>query len=138
MRAAQDAIRRKPLEASLLAAQASATALGLLRPIERTTVATTATATPIIAAAMIVLAARITVRRRPKIPLLTRGPGTVFRDVEAQFASADFPTVELFDGLSGVLFGSKPNECEPSRASAFAILWNVNVNDLTDLSEELA
>jgi hypothetical protein len=45
--------------------------------------------------------------------------------------------VELLDRLSGMLFGSEPNECEASRASAFAILWNVNVNDLTDLSEEL-
>jgi hypothetical protein len=80
MRAAQDAIRRKSLEASLLAAQASATTFRLLRPIERATVTTTAAA-PIVAAAMIILAARKAIGWRPEVPGLTRGPGTVFRDV---------------------------------------------------------
>ena len=36
-----------------------------------------------------------------------------------------------------MLFGCEPNECEASGASAFTVLWNVNVNDLTDLSKEL-
>jgi hypothetical protein len=45
--------------------------------------------------------------------------------------------VELLDRLRGVLFSCEPNECEASGASAFTVLWNVNVNDLTDLSEEL-
>jgi glycine cleavage system regulatory protein len=45
--------------------------------------------------------------------------------------------VELLDRLGGVLFCGEPNECEASGASAFTVLWNVNVNDLTDLTEEL-
>ncbi len=45
--------------------------------------------------------------------------------------------MELLDRLGGVLFRGEPNECEASRAPAFAVLWNVNVNDLTDLTEEL-
>jgi hypothetical protein len=45
--------------------------------------------------------------------------------------------VKLFDGLLGVLFRCKSDECEPPRAARFAVLWNVNVNDLTDFSEEL-
>jgi len=45
--------------------------------------------------------------------------------------------VELLDRLGGVLFSCKPNECEAPGASTFAVLWNVNVNDLTDLTEEL-
>ena len=36
-----------------------------------------------------------------------------------------------------MLFSCEPNECEASWASALAVLGNVNVNDLTDLSEEL-
>jgi hypothetical protein len=45
--------------------------------------------------------------------------------------------VELLDRLRGVLFSSEPNECEPSRPPTFAVLWNVNINDLTDFTEEL-
>jgi len=45
--------------------------------------------------------------------------------------------VELLDRLRGVLFSCEPNECEASGTSTFTVLWNVNVNDLTDLSEEL-
>jgi len=45
--------------------------------------------------------------------------------------------VKLFDGLRGVLFRCEPDECEPPGAAGFAVLWNVNVNDLTDFSEEL-
>jgi len=45
--------------------------------------------------------------------------------------------VDLLDRLGGVLFCSEPNECEASGASALAVLGNVNVNDLTDLTEEL-
>jgi hypothetical protein len=45
--------------------------------------------------------------------------------------------MEFLDRLSGMLFGCEPNECEAPGTSAFTVLWNVNVNDLTDLSEEL-
>ena len=45
--------------------------------------------------------------------------------------------MEFLDGLSGMLFSCEPNECEAPGTSAFTVLWNVNVNDLTDLSEEL-
>jgi len=45
--------------------------------------------------------------------------------------------VHLLDRLGGVLFCSEPNEREASRASTLAVLGNVNVNDLTDLAEEL-
>jgi hypothetical protein len=45
--------------------------------------------------------------------------------------------VELLDRLRGVLFSCEPNEGEAPGASAFTVLWNVNINDLTDLTEEL-
>ena len=45
--------------------------------------------------------------------------------------------MEFLDRLSGMLFSREPNECEAPGTSAFTVLWNVNVNDLTDLSEEL-
>ena len=45
--------------------------------------------------------------------------------------------MELLDRLGRVLLSCEPNECEASGASAFPVLWNVNVNDLTDFSEEL-
>jgi hypothetical protein len=45
--------------------------------------------------------------------------------------------VKLFDGLRGVLFCCEPDECEPPGAAGLAVLWNVNVNDLADFSEEL-
>lgn len=36
-----------------------------------------------------------------------------------------------------MLFCCEPNEREASRASTLAVLGNVNVNDLSDLTEEL-
>ncbi|MDH3653523.1 MAG: hypothetical protein OEN21_04595 [Myxococcales bacterium] len=45
--------------------------------------------------------------------------------------------MKLLDGFRGVLFRCESNKCEPPGAAGFAVLWNVNVNDLTDLSEEL-
>jgi hypothetical protein len=45
--------------------------------------------------------------------------------------------VQLLDRLGGVLFSCEPNEFEASWASTLAVLGNVNVNDLTDLTEEL-
>ena len=45
--------------------------------------------------------------------------------------------MELLDRLGRVLLSCEPNKCEAPGASAFPVLWNVNVNDLTDFSEEL-
>jgi hypothetical protein len=39
--------------------------------------------------------------------------------------------------LLGVVFFGEPNECEASGAPRLAVLWNVNINDLTELAEEL-
>ena len=129
------------LQASLLAAQASATAFGLLGPFVRATVAAAAvvaSTTIEIATAWVAAAAAVTIgRRAAEITALTRGPWPVLRDVEPQITTTDFATVKLFDGLFGVLFRCESDECEPPRAARFAVLWNVNVNDLTDFSEEL-
>ena len=46
--------------------------------------------------------------------------------------------MKLFDGLRGVLFRCEPDEREPPGAAGFPVLWNVNINDLADFSEELA
>jgi hypothetical protein len=46
--------------------------------------------------------------------------------------------MELLDRLRGVLLSSKPNECKAPWAARFAVFWNVNVNDLADLSKERA
>lgn len=46
--------------------------------------------------------------------------------------------MELLDGFGRMLFRREANECEAPGASAFTILWNVNINDLTNLSEERA
>jgi hypothetical protein len=120
------------LEASLLAAQAPATALGLLRPVKRATVAAA-----VVAASAITPTVVGAVRWWPEIALLAWGPGAVFSDIEAQFAASDFVPVEFLYRLGGVLFSCEPNEREAPGASAFTVLWNVNVNDLTDFSEEL-
>jgi hypothetical protein len=45
--------------------------------------------------------------------------------------------VELLDRLRSMLFSSEADECEPPRAAGFAVLWNVNVNYLADLSKEI-
>jgi len=45
--------------------------------------------------------------------------------------------MELLDRLLRLLLLSKPNERKASRASRFAILWDVNVHYLTNLTEEL-
>jgi hypothetical protein len=128
------------LEASLLTAQAPATPLRLLRPFERASVATT-TASAVVAttaiATTIVVAREAIGWRTAEIARPTCGPGAVFSDVEPQFTATDLATVELLDRLCGVLLSSEPNEGKASGASAFAILGNVNINDLTDLTEEL-
>jgi hypothetical protein len=46
--------------------------------------------------------------------------------------------VDLLHGLGGVLFGCESNERESSGSPGFAILWDVNIYDFADLSEELA
>ena len=45
--------------------------------------------------------------------------------------------MELLDRLGGMLVGCKADECETPRAAGFAVLWNVNINDLADFPEEL-
>ena len=127
------------LQASLLSAQPAATSFGLLGPI----VGATVPATPVVAPATIeittrVAAAIVAVRRRAaEITALTRGPWTVFRDIEPQITTTDFTTVELLDGLLRVLICCESDECEPPRAARFTVLWDVNVNNLSDFSEEL-
>ena len=45
--------------------------------------------------------------------------------------------MHFFYRLGGMLFCCEPNEREASGASTLAVLGNVNVNDLPDLTEEL-
>jgi|GEM_PF-3373977 len=45
--------------------------------------------------------------------------------------------MELLDRLGSMLVSGKPNEREAPGTAAFPVLWNVNINDLADLSEEL-
>ena len=125
------------LEASLLATQSATAAFGPLRPFERTTVAAAAAVAASSVAATVVVAGEAVGRRAAEIALLARGPGPVFCDIEAQIAATDLAPMELLDSLGGMLFSSEPNECEASGASTLAVLGNVNVNDLTDLAEEL-
>ena len=135
MTARKDATSSTSLQASLLAAQSSTTAFGLLRPVERPAVAAAVVAASAIAPTVVV--AREAVRWRPEVTLLARGPGPVFSDIEPQLAATNFAPVELLHRLGGMLFSCEPNEGEAPGASTFAVLWNVNINDLTDLSEEL-
>jgi len=144
-RAAQNAASTTSLEASFLAAQTSAAAFGLLRPVEGAGVTAAVVATPAVigttaveVATAWVTTAIVAVRWwAAEIAPLTRRPGPVFRDIQAQFAPTDFASVELLDCFSRVLFSCEPDECEPPGAARFAVLWNVNVNYLADLSEEL-
>ena len=76
-------------------------------------------------------------RRSPKIPPLAGLARAVFRNVQAQRAPGDLSPVELLNCLFGVLFSGEPNECKASGAACFAVLWNVDVHDLTDLAEDL-
>ena len=46
--------------------------------------------------------------------------------------------MDLLHSLGGVLFGCESNERESSGSPGFAILWDVNIYDFADLSEELA
>ena len=75
--------------------------------------------------------------RAPEISPLTGRARAVLRDIEAQRAPCDFASVELLNRLLGVLFGSEPDEREASGAARFPVLWNVDVDDLTDLTKEL-
>jgi hypothetical protein len=128
------------LQAPLLTAQPSATAFGLLRSIKRTTIAATAVVAPtavVVAPAALVGSGESIWRWSSKIAALARRPRAIFGDIQAQFAPTDFAPVEFLDRLSRVLFSCKSDECEAPGASTFAVLWNVNVNYLADLSEEL-
>jgi hypothetical protein len=75
--------------------------------------------------------------RTPEIAPLAGLAGAVFRDVQAQSAPGDLSPVELLNGLLGVLFSGESNERKASGAACFAVLWNVDVHDLTDLAEDL-
>jgi len=44
--------------------------------------------------------------------------------------------VELLDCLLGVVFFREPNEREAPGATRFAVLGNVNVNDLADFTKD--
>ncbi len=136
MRVATSSTRpRLVLEAALLAAEPTATAFGLLRFVERTSVTTTTT---VVAATTAAAAVVVAIRgRTTEVALLTRRTRAVFSDIEPQVAATNLTSVELLDGLGGVPIICEPNECEASRASTLAVLWNVNVNDLTDLTKEL-
>jgi len=132
-------------EAALFSAKTAATALGFLRSIERASVAAAVvTTTSVVTAAAIEVAATgfataiETVRwRTAEITLLAGRAGPILRDIEADLASTDFTSVELLDRLGRMLFSSEAHECETPRAAGFAVLWNVNVNYLADLSKEI-
>jgi hypothetical protein len=87
------------------------------------------------AAAEIVAA---TAGRRPKITPLTWRAGPVLRDIEPQCTPRYLAPMELLNRLLGVLFSSEPDESKASGAARFAVLWNVDVHDLANLTKELA
>jgi hypothetical protein len=136
-------------EAALLSAKPAATALGLLRSVERPSVAAAAaaaivTTTALVAATTVevtttgISTAVETVRRgAAEITPLARRTGPILRYIQADLASTDFTSVELLDRLRSMLFSSEADECKPPRAAGFAVLWNVNVNYLADLSKEI-
>jgi hypothetical protein len=141
------------LQASLFCAQTSATALRPGRPVEPPTatavlVVSVVPAVAIVVAAIVIIAmsliaaaglvARKTLGRTPEIPPLTRSARPVFGDVESQGASAHFASVQLLDSLRRVLLGGEPNEREAPWAARFSVLGNVDVNNLTNLSEQSA
>jgi hypothetical protein len=74
---------------------------------------------------------------RAKISPLSGWARAVLRDVEAERAPTDLASMELLNRLLRVLFSVEPNEREASGPSRLAVLGNVNVNDLADLSENL-
>jgi hypothetical protein len=152
-----------PLQASLLRAQPSPTSLGSGRLVEppaasAALVLSVVAIVAVISAAVIVAPSTIVARVRsaatfigstspvsrralgpaPEIPPLTRRSRAIFRDIEPQGASAYFAPVELLDSLRRVLLGREPNEGKAPRTARLAVLWNVDVNDLTNLSEQLA
>ena len=75
---------------------------------------------------------------RVEIAPLARGTWSVFRDVEAQRAPSDRASMELLNCLLRLFLFGEPNEREASRATRFAVLWNVNINDLADFTEDFA
>ncbi|MGB5192053.1 MAG: hypothetical protein WBN70_03665, partial [Polyangiales bacterium] len=68
---------------------------------------------------------------------LTRRARAIFRDVQANCASSHLAPVELLNCLLGVLFGAEPNERKASGAACFAVLGNVNIHHLANLTKEL-
>ena len=94
------------------------------------------TATTRVASSLVV--PPVSIAGRPVISALPRRTRAVFSDVESQSAASNLAAVELLDSLGGMLFSGEPDEREASGAARFAVLWNVNVNHLADLPEELA
>ena len=80
---------------------------------------------------------RESVASRFEISAWTRRARAILCDIQAQGASADFPPMQLFDRLLGVVLGCKPDEREASRPSRFAVFRNVHVHDLPNFSEQL-
>ena len=150
-----------PSEAALLAAEPAPTAFGPLRLVKGPAAAT-AVAVALLFAAVVVTAVEVvsgevvaavtiaawvastevvasSVGRRPaEITPLAGRTGPVFRNIQAQRAPCELAPMELLNGLLGVLFRGKPDESKASGAACFPVLWNVNVHDLTNLTEELA
>lgn len=81
---------------------------------------------------------REAVAARLEIAARTRRARAVLCDIQTQGASSDFPSMQLFDGLFGVLLRREPDEREASRPSRFAVFRNVHIHDLPNLSEQLA
>lgn len=45
--------------------------------------------------------------------------------------------MELLNRFLGMLFGRKSYECKAPGSTCLAVLWNVNIHDLADLTKEL-
>ncbi len=69
---------------------------------------------------------------------MPRRSRAVLRDVEPQGSTCDLAAMELLYGLLRVLFSGEANEGKAPRAPGFAVFWNVDIDDLTDFTEQLA
>jgi hypothetical protein len=124
-----------PVVAALVAVAIVVPAIVLFRHrLGRRTTIVPAAAAKVASASGIAASAAILVEVSP----LTRWARAVFRDVEAQWAPTDRSPVELLHCLLRVVFFGEPDEREAPRATRFAVLGNVNVNDLADFTEDFA
>lgn len=126
------------LQAALLAAKTASAAFGALGLI---VAAAVIVAVPVVAPAIVVSAVSVgttRVSRRPEVASRTRLAWTVLGDIQAQRTAGDLSSVDLLDGLGGVLFGCESNEREPSGPTGFAIFRDVNIYDFAYFSKELA